>query len=73
MIIPLPFSLPDRNITMFLLSVCSLFLFNFIVVQSELFTSTTHLTQLLNTEVELSKQLETYLTEEYQRLEHVEK
>jgi hypothetical protein len=44
-----------------------------IVIHSELFTSTTHLTHLLNTEVELAKQLETYLKEEYERLDHVEK
>jgi hypothetical protein len=42
-------------------------------VQSEVFTSTTHLTQLFNTEVELAKQLETYLKEEYERLDHVKK
>jgi len=44
-----------------------------IVIHSELFTSTTHLTHLLNTEVELAKQLETYLKDEYERLDHVEK
>ena len=42
-------------------------------VRSELFTSTTHLTYLLNTEVELSKQLESYLKDEYERLDRVEK
>lgn len=42
-------------------------------VQSEVFTSMTHLTQLFNTEVELAKQLETYLKAEYERLNHVEK
>ncbi len=44
-----------------------------ILVESEVFTSTTHLTQLFNTEVELAKQLETYLKEEYERLDHVKK
>ncbi len=44
-----------------------------IVIHSELFTSTTHLTHLLNTEVELSKQLESYLKDEYERLDRVEK
>ena len=44
-----------------------------VFVHSELFTSTTHLTQLLNTEVELSKQLETYLKDEYARLERATK
>ncbi|UJR35641.1 hypothetical protein I4U23_028391 [Adineta vaga] len=48
-------------------------LLNSISVQSELFTSTTHLTHLLNTEIELSKQLETYLKTEYERLDQVEK
>jgi hypothetical protein len=44
-----------------------------IIVHGELFTSTTHLTQLLNTEIELAKQLEIYLKEEYDRLDQVEK
>ena len=42
-------------------------------VRSELFTSTTHLTQLLKTEIELSKQLETFLEHEFQRLNQLEK
>jgi hypothetical protein len=50
-----------------------LVLIKLILVSSELFTSTTHLTQLLNTEVELSRQLESYLKEEYARLDRVEK
>jgi hypothetical protein len=44
-----------------------------IFVHSELFTSTTHLTHLLNTEIELSRQLESYLKDEYERLDRVEK
>jgi len=44
-----------------------------ILIHSESFTSITHLTHLLNTEVELSRQLETYLKEEYERLDRVEK
>jgi hypothetical protein len=44
-----------------------------ILVHGELFTSTTHLIKLLNTEIELAKQLETYLKEEYDRLDQVEK
>jgi len=44
-----------------------------ILIHSELFTSTTHLSQLLNTEIGLAKQLETYLKQEYERLDHIEK
>ena len=44
-----------------------------IVVHTELFTSTTHLTQLLNTEIELARQLESYLKQEYELLDRVEK
>ena len=50
-----------------------LILIKSILVYSELFTSTTHLTHLLNTEVELARQLETYLKKEYERLDRVEK
>ncbi|CAF3520069.1 unnamed protein product [Rotaria socialis] len=42
-------------------------------IQSDLFTSTTHLSHLLNTEVGLAKQLDIYLKEEYERLDHIEK
>jgi len=42
-------------------------------VQSEVFTSTTHLIQLRSTEVELAKQLKIYLKKEYERLDHVKK
>ncbi|CAF0724352.1 unnamed protein product [Didymodactylos carnosus] len=42
-------------------------------IRLELFTSITHLTHLLNTEVELGKRLEGYLKEEYERLHNVEK
>jgi hypothetical protein len=58
---------------MFLVQIFYVILFKSIFVHSELFTSTTHLTQLLNTEVELSYQLETYLKKEYERLDRVEK
>jgi hypothetical protein len=50
-----------------------LILIQSILVHSELFTSTTHLTHLLNTEIELSRQLESYLKEEYERLDRIEK
>jgi hypothetical protein len=50
-----------------------LILIKSILIHSELFTSTTHLTYLLNTEIELARQLETYLKEEYERLDRVEK
>lgn len=43
------------------------------VIDSELFTSTTHLTQLLNTEIALAKNLETFLKQEYQRLDQIQK
>ena len=58
---------------MFPIQIFYLILIKSIFVHSELFTSTTHLTQLLNTEVELSKQLENYLKKEYERLDRVEK
>ncbi len=41
--------------------------------RSEVFTSTTHLIQLRETELELAKQLKTYLKKEYERLSRVEK
>jgi hypothetical protein len=44
-----------------------------LLIHSELFTSTTHLTQLLNTEIALAQKLETYLQQEYQRLDQIEK
>jgi hypothetical protein len=50
-----------------------LILIKSILIHSESFTSITHLTHLLNTEIELSRQLETYLKEEYERLDRVEK
>jgi hypothetical protein len=58
---------------MFLIRLCFLILIKSILVHTELFTSTTHLTQLLNTEIALAKQLETYLKQEYERLDHIEK
>lgn len=44
-----------------------------IFIYSESFTSTTHLTQLLKTEIALAKTLEKYLKEEYERLDQIEK
>ncbi len=58
---------------MFLVQLCFLMLIKSILIHSELFTSTTHLSQLLNTEIGLAKQLETYLKQEYERLDHIEK
>ena len=58
---------------MFIYHIFYLLLIQSIVVHSELFTSTTHLIQLLNTEIELARQLESYLKEEYERLDRVEK
>ncbi|CAF1240071.1 unnamed protein product [Rotaria sordida] len=43
------------------------------IIQGDLFSSSTHLIQLLNTEVELAKKLEVYLKDEYDRLAQVEK
>ncbi|UJR10274.1 hypothetical protein I4U23_014481 [Adineta vaga] len=40
---------------------------------TESFTSTTHLTHLLKTEIALGKKLETYLKQEYERLDQIEK
>ena len=58
---------------MSLIYVLYLVVANSILVHGELFTSTTHLTYLLNTEVELANQLENYLKEEYERLNKVDK
>jgi len=58
---------------MFLTQLCFLILIQSILIHSELFTSTTHLTQLLNTEIALAKRLETYLKQEYERLDQIEK
>jgi len=58
---------------MSIIHVIYLLLIKLILVHSESFTSTTHLTYLLNTEVELARQLETYLKEEYDRLDRIEK
>jgi hypothetical protein len=58
---------------MFLIQLCFLILIKSILIHTELFTSTTHLTQLLNTEIVLAKQLETYLKQQYERLDHIEK
>lgn len=44
-----------------------------VTIHSESFTSTTHLTQLLKTEIALAKNLEAYLKQEYERLDQIEK
>jgi hypothetical protein len=44
-----------------------------IFVQSEVFTSITHITQLLDTEIELAKRLKVYLEREHERLDRVQK
>jgi hypothetical protein len=49
----------------------TLIIVNLISVKCELFSSTIHLIQLLNTEVELANQLEIYLNDEYKRLNQV--
>ena len=58
---------------MFINHILYLVLIQSILVYSELFTSTTHLTQLLNTEIELARQLESHLKKAYERLDPVEK
>jgi hypothetical protein len=63
----------DQKTNMFRIQIFSLILIKSILIHSELFTSTTHLTQLLKTEIALAKKLETYLKEQYERLDHVEK
>jgi hypothetical protein len=58
---------------MFLIQICFLILIKSILIHSDLFTSTTHLTQLLNTEIALANKLETYLKQEYERLDYIKK
>jgi hypothetical protein len=58
---------------MFLIQLCFLILIKSILIHTESFTSTTHLTQLLNTEIALANKLETYLKQEYERLDQIEK
>ncbi|CAF1520910.1 unnamed protein product, partial [Adineta steineri] len=58
---------------MFPIQFVFLILLKSILIHSESFTSTTHLTQLLKTEILLAKNLEIYLKEEYERLDQVEK
>jgi hypothetical protein len=58
---------------MFLIQIFFFLLIKSILIHSELFTSTTHLTQLLNTEIALAKKLQTYLKKEYERLDQIEK
>jgi hypothetical protein len=54
-------------------SVFALILVPLLLIDADLFTSTTHLTQLLRTEVALAKKLEAFLKTEYERLDHIEK
>ncbi|CAF4241633.1 unnamed protein product [Rotaria sp. Silwood2] len=58
---------------MFLIQIFFFIIIKSILIRSESFTSTTHLTHLLNTEIALAKKLETYLKQEYERLDHIEK
>ena len=58
---------------MFLIPILSFILIKSLFIHGEFFTSTTHLTQILNTEVELAKRLEIYLKQEYERISHIEK
>ncbi|CAF0845543.1 unnamed protein product [Adineta ricciae] len=58
---------------MFIIRILSLLLIKAILVRNESFTSTTHLTQLLKTEIALAKSLETHLKQEYERLDQIEK
>ncbi|CAF0962953.1 unnamed protein product [Adineta steineri] len=58
---------------MFPIQFVFLILLKSILIHGESFTSTTHLTQLLKTEILLAKNLEIYLKEEYERLDLVEK
>jgi hypothetical protein len=58
---------------MILIQISFFFLIKLILIHSESFTSTTHLTQLLNTEIALANKLETYLKQEYERLNQIEK
>ena len=58
---------------MILVQIVSALLIQFTLIRSELFTSTTHLTELLNTEIGLAKKLEVYLKEEYERLHRIDK
>ena len=58
---------------MFIIRILSLLLIKAILVRNESFTSTTHLTQLLKTEIALAKSLEKHLKQEYERLDQIEK
>ncbi|CAF3715350.1 unnamed protein product [Rotaria sp. Silwood1] len=58
---------------MFLTQIFFFIVIKSILIHSESFTSTTHLTHLLKTEIALAKTLETYLEQEYERLDHIEK
>ncbi|CAF3801799.1 unnamed protein product [Rotaria sordida] len=58
---------------MFVIQIFFFIIIKLILIHSESFTSTTHLTHLLNTEIVLAKKLEIYLKQEYERLDHIEK
>jgi hypothetical protein len=58
---------------MFLIQICFFILIKSILIHTESFTSTTHLTQLFKTEIGLANKLETYLKQEYERLNQIEK
>lgn len=53
--------------------ICAVLLLSSLLIDGEAFTSTTHLTQLLKTEVVVAKKLEAYLKKEYERLDQVER
>lgn len=57
----------------FLFSIVFLNLIQLIPIKSESFTSTTHLTQLLNTEKALANVLESHLKQDNEQLDKVEK
>jgi hypothetical protein len=48
-------------------------LFDLLVIRCELFTSITHLAQLLNTQIALARHLEIYLTSEHEHVHPIEK
>jgi len=72
-IILLDFVQQHKSHNMFLIQIYFFILIKSILIHSESFTSTTHLTQLLKTEITLAKKLETYLKQEYERLDQIEK
>lgn len=58
---------------MLIVKIFFFFLIKSTPIYSDLFTSTTHLFHLLNTEIGLANQLELYLKKEYERLDYIEK